>query len=149
IDNVPLVVEGPANGLRLMNELPDTVTIVAKTSDRLLPSLTPSSFRAMVDLSGLEPGLHRLDVDVETEVRPVQIVSISPSPIDVQLTAIVSRTVPVQVAVLGEDTISPAVEIRGSPRVEPTEVVVTGAEADVSRVDHVQADILVADAVGP
>lgn len=149
IDNVPLVVEGPANGLRLMNELPDTVTIVAKTSDRLLPSLTPSSFRATVDLSGLEPGLHRLDVDVETEVRPVQIVSISPSPIDVQLTAIVSRTVPVQVAVLGEDTISPAVEIRGSPRVEPTEVVVTGAEADVSRVDHVQADILVADAVGP
>lgn len=149
IDNVPLIIEGPPEGLRLMNELPGTVTVLARTSDRLLPSLSPSSFRATVDLSDLEPGLHRLDVNVDTEVRPVRIVAISPSPIDVQLAAVVSRTAPVHVVVLGEETISPAVEISGPARAAPAEVVVTGAEADVSRVARVQADILVSNAAGP
>lgn len=149
IDGVPLRVESPAPGIRLMNELPETVTIVAKTSDRLLASLTPSSFQATLDLSALDPGLHRLNVNVETEVRPVQIVSITPSPIDVQLSAIVSRTVPVQVVVTGEEVMSPAVELSGPPRVEPDEVVVTGAETDVSRVDRAQADILLSNASGP
>lgn len=149
IDNVPLIVEGPPEGLRLMNELPETVTVLARTSDRLLPSLSSSSFQATVDLSDLEPGLHRLDVSVNTEVRPVRIVAINPSPIDVQLGAIVSRTVPVQVVVLGEETISPAVEMSGPPQAQPAEVVVTGAEANVSRVARVQADILVSNAAGP
>jgi diadenylate cyclase len=149
IDNVPLLVEGPADGIRLMNELPETVTIVAKTSDRLLSSLTPDSFQATLDMRSLAPGLHRLDVNVDTEVRPAQIVSIDPSPVDVQLAAIVSRTVPVQAIVLGEESMSPAVELAGPPRVDPAEVVVTGAESDVSRVARVQADILLSSASAP
>jgi diadenylate cyclase len=149
LDGIPLLIAGPLEGIRLMNDLPETVTIVAKTSDRLLPSLSPSSFQATLDLSTLEAGLHRLEVDVDTEVRPVQIVSISPSPIDVQLAAVVSRTVPVQVTVLDEETMSPAVEMSGPPQADPPEALVTGAEADVSRVQSVLAEIAVSDAIGP
>jgi diadenylate cyclase len=148
IENIPIQVDGPDDSLYLMTELPPSVTVIAKASDRVLPSLSLSSFRAAVDLSQLEPGLHRLEVNVDTEAQPVQIVNIDPAEVDVQLVEVITRTVPVRVATLGEEIMSPALEMSGLPQAAPAEVQVTGAAPLVSRVDHVRADISVGDAAG-
>ncbi|MDT8304639.1 MAG: diadenylate cyclase CdaA [Anaerolineae bacterium] len=148
IENVPLRVEEAGPNLQMMSELPDTVTVVAKATDRIIPTLGPSSFRARVDLSTLDVGLHRLEVDVETEARPVQIVSVSPAQVDVQLAGIITSSVPVRVIALGEETLSPALAMTGLPQSEPAEVQITGAEPLVSSVDHARADISIGEASG-
>jgi diadenylate cyclase len=148
VDGVPLVVTGLSPDLHLMSDLPQAVTVVAKATNRLLPTLGPTSFQATVDLSTREAGLHRLEVDVSTEAQPVQIVSVSPAELDVQLAELVTRTVPVQVVMRGEETLSPAVELDGLPQPSPAEVQVYGAEPLVARVDYASADIAVGDASG-
>jgi diadenylate cyclase len=148
IENIPLQVESPDDNLYLMTDLPPTVTVLAKASDRVLPSLSASSFRAGVDLSQLGPGLHRLEVNVDTEAQPVQIVTIDPAEVDVQIVEVITRSVPVQVATIGEEIMSPALEMGGLPQADPAEVEVTGAAPLVSRVDHVRAEISVSDAGG-
>lgn len=148
IENVPLRVEGVGPNLQLMSDLPETVTVIAKATDLIIPTLGPSSFRAVADLETLGEGLHRIEVDVNTEARPVQIVSVSPGQVDVQLAGIITRAVPVRVVTLGEETLSPAVELSGLPQPEPAEVQITGAEPLASSVEYATADISVGDASG-
>jgi diadenylate cyclase len=146
IDNIPLRVEGPGAALNLMAEVPSQVAVLVKASDQVLPSLNSGSFQATIDLSDLEPGLHRLPVAVETEARPVQIVRVEPAELDVQLVEVTTRTVPVRVMTLGEEVLSPALELRGMPRSNPPEVQITGAAPLISSVDHVRADVSIGDA---
>lgn len=145
IEGIALRVEGPGSALNLMTDLPSQVTVRIKASDRVLPTLNPGSFQATVDLSDLDSGLHRLPVTVETEARPVQIVSVEPAELDIQLVEVATRTVSVRVIILGEDALSPALELNGMPRANPPQVQVTGAAPLVASVDHVRTDVSLAN----
>jgi diadenylate cyclase len=148
IESIPLRVEGPGAVLNLMTEVPSEVAVRVKASDVVLPSLNPSSFQATINLNNLSAGLHRIPVTVETEARPVQIVSIEPAELDVQVVEVTTRTVPVRVVTLGEEAMSPALELSGMPQANPPEVQITGAAPLVSGVDHVRTDISIGDAAG-
>ncbi len=95
-----------------------------------------SPVRAVVDLSGLEPGAHELPVQVQIGIRPIEIVSYSPSTIDVSLEVLSSHSFPIQITERGE----PGVGYEAAePTINPTVANVSGPESLVKKVTEVRA----------
>lgn len=143
VEGIPLRVTGAPPNTQLLSPPRDTVDAVVRASDDVLPTLGVGTFQATVSLEGLEPGPHRLPVEVESGVSQVQVVSAEPRIVDVQLAEIITRTVDVRAETVGEEELSPAFEIRDAPDVSPSAVEVTGAAPQVERVDHARAEIAV------
>ncbi len=143
IENIPLVVQDVPDGSRVLTELPKTVSAVVKTTDALLPSLSPNAFQATISLEGKETGLHRLNVDVSSGVSPVQIVSIDPVLLDVELAQIISRTMDVNIQLTGEENLTAAFQVQDIPTITPTQVVVVGAESTIDQIASLQAEAVI------
>ncbi len=90
--------------------------------------------RAIVDLSGLQPGAHRLPVQVQIDERPVQVVSISVEGIDLTLEPFITRSVPVIVGLVGEVALGFQA---GDIRIDPANVTLSGPQSQVERVESV------------
>ncbi|HSM57258.1 MAG TPA: diadenylate cyclase, partial [Candidatus Sulfomarinibacteraceae bacterium] len=134
--------------MQLIDEPPETVAAVVKAPNAMLESLAPGSFQAEVSLEGLEPGLHRLPVRVESSVQPVQVTTVDPEILDIRLAEIVTRPVEVRLVTIGEESLSPALEISNSPHITPTEIMVSGAAPTVDEVDRVLVEISIPDTTG-
>ena len=138
--SVPIELVGRDPNLILTN-LPEeqlTLTLRAPVSvwDRLGRETNP--VRAVVDLSGLEPGTHNLPVQVQIGIRPIDIVTLSPSTVEVSLEVLANQSFLVQVARRGD----PGVGFEaGTPAVSPEVVNVSGAESLVKKVAQVRAII--------
>ena len=138
--SVPIELVGRDPNLILTN-LPEeqlTLTLRAPVSvwDRLGRETNP--VRAVVDLSGLEPGTHNLPVQVQIGIRPIDIVTLSPSTVEVSLEVLANQSFLVQVARRGD----PGVGFEaGTPSVSPEVVNVSGAESLVKKVAQVRAVI--------
>lgn len=143
IENIPLRVTGVPANMQLLSAPRETVDTLVKASNDVLPTLGASSFQATLSLDGLEPGPHRLPIEVESGVRRVQVVSVEPETLDVQLAQIITGTVEVRAVTVGEEELSPAFEVPDPPTVSPDEVEITGAAPLVENVDHAQAEIAV------
>jgi YbbR domain-containing protein len=95
-----------------------------------------SSVRAVVDLTGLGSGTHTLNVQMQIEIRPLRIISVTPKTFDLSLERQVTRSLVINLTLTG----SPAIGYQaGNAVLDPTEVVITGAESLVSQIDHIQA----------
>jgi diadenylate cyclase len=145
VEDIPLVVQNVPTGSRILTEMPKTVSAIVKTTDALLPSLSANAFQATISLGGKEPGLYRLDVNVSSGVSPVQIVSVEPALLDVELAQIISRTMDVTIELNGEETLSAAYQVQDAPIITPTQVTVTGAEATIDQIRTLQAEAVISD----
>ncbi|MEN6523900.1 MAG: CdaR family protein [Anaerolineaceae bacterium] len=95
-----------------------------------------SPVRAVVDLSGLEPGTHNLPVQVQIAIRPIEIVSYSPSSLDVSLEVLSNQSFPIQITQRGE----PGVGYEAAEAaINPTVANVSGPESLVKKVTQVRA----------
>ncbi|MCA9969011.1 MAG: diadenylate cyclase CdaA [Anaerolineales bacterium] len=149
IDGIPLrLVDVPADTAVLATP-PATVSALVKTTDALLPSLTPDSFQAVASLLGRGVGPQRLDVAVRSGVSPVRIIAVEPAVVDLELAEIVSRTLDVHVNLVAEHQLPAAYQVQGAPVVTPTQVTVRGAVPLVAQIDRVQLQVSLADATGP
>ncbi len=107
----------------------------------LLSGETP--VRAVVDLTGLGSGTHTVNVQMQIDTRPVRIISVTPLTFDLSLEPQVTRSLAINLTLTG----SPAIGYQvGDAVLEPAEVVITGAESLVSRIDHIQAALDLTDA---
>jgi diadenylate cyclase len=145
VEDIPLVVQNVPTGSRILTEMPKTVSAIVKTTDALLPSLSANAFQATISLGGKEPGLYRLNVNVSSGVSPVQIVSVEPALLDVELAQIISRTMDVTIELNGEETLSAAYQVQDAPIITPTQVTVTGAEATIDQIRTLQAEAVISD----
>ena len=146
IEDIPLEIVGRPNGTQLLEPLPDEVTAIVKTHDELLPSLTASSFQAAASLAGLTPGLHRVDVDVQASVSPVQVVRVIPPVLDVRLVEVVTQTIEVELVTEDEEFLPPAFELLPETVLTPTQVSIAGPRPRVEEVVSVIAELSVAEA---
>jgi YbbR domain-containing protein len=89
--------------------------------------------------------LYRLDVNVSSGVSPVQIVSVEPALLDVELAQIISRTMDVTIELNGEETLSAAYQVQDAPIITPTQVTVIGAEATIDQIRALQAEAVISD----
>lgn len=148
IEQIPLSLSDAPPRTALQTEPPQFVAAVVKAPNTVVDSLGAGSFHAEISIENLAPGLHRVPVSIESSARPVQIVSISPAEVDIQLAEIISRSVEVRMDETNFILPSPALELRNAPVMTPTEVTISGAAPLVSSVDHATVDAPEIDAAG-
>ncbi len=128
---VPLEVVGQDPSLVVTGELPKDVRLTVRAPrsvwDQLLAS--PDSVRAILDLSGVGAGEHRLSPQIQIDARPARVVTINPAAFNMRLEALDSRSLALQTTLSGQ----PAVGYQaGELILVPQEVVISGPASRVS-----------------
>ncbi len=134
---IHLDIVGQDPGLVISSSVPEEVRVTMRAPQSVWSQLNaqPGSVRALLDLSGLQAGEHRLPVQVQVDVRPVRIVTLSPSTVTLTLEPLISQTFPVQATLSGETAVGYQA---GDLSVDPKDVVVAGPQSAVSKVNRVR-----------
>lgn len=124
----------------IQGEISDTVTIVLNAPQSSWNTLNNQSglIQAFIDLSGLEEGTYQVPVQVQVNIRPMEIVSVSPSVVTVTLEKLTSKTLPVSLVMTGEPEIGYET---GSVTLSPSQIVVSGPASQVEQINRVRATI--------
>lgn len=146
IERISLRLEGMPEGMAMVGTPPTEVSAVVQTTAEQQEGLDADSFQAVVSLANLTAGLHKLPVTVNSGVSPLEIVSVQPASINVELANVITKTMPVSVDVLNAETVSVAYEVSSRPLVSPDMVTITGPEPLVMGVQRVQATLSVLNA---
>lgn len=138
----PIKVEvvGQDPGLTINGSLPKEIQVTLRAPQSVWNQLTshPDSVRAILDLSGLSSGEHKLDLQIQIDARPVRIVTVSPSSASFTLEPLITRNLAVQSTLSGQ----PAIGYQaGDLSLDPKEVVIVGPQSIVLRVTRVRVSI--------
>lgn len=138
--NVSIEIVGQDTNLVMTSDLPSNVSIVLNTPQSVWDKMisTQSPVRAVLDLSGLQPGIHMVDLQIQVSVRSVKVVSYSPRTVSVTLESLSSKIVPLSLDIRGEPAIGYQVE---EPVVDVKQIMVTGPISQVDRVTKVRATL--------
>ena len=99
---------------------------------------TTNQIHAFIDISGLKKGSYQVPIQVQTDLKPVKILSLSPENVSLTLEPLVSVTYPLQMVSRGE----PAIGYQaGTATIEPTHSEVTGPESLVNQVVKLRSTI--------
>jgi YbbR domain-containing protein len=97
--------------------------------------------RAILDLSGVGAGVHRLSPQIQIEARPARVVTVNPSSFSISLEPLETRSLTLQTALSGQ----PAVGYQaGELKLDPREVVVSGPASAVSLVTRARVAVTLA-----
>jgi diadenylate cyclase len=145
IDNIPLkVVDLPTN-TTLMTPLPTSVSAIVQTTSEVGLTLRPSSFQAVVSLSGLSPGLHHPLVQVNSGAAQVRVLSVDPPALDLELAPLISQSLLVTIDLPDQQNLSPAYKIVGEAIASPQQVQVVGAAPLVEQVSRIETTVSLAN----
>ncbi len=137
--NVEIVGQNP--GLVISGSgVPDTVQVTLRAPHSVWDQLTaqPDSVRAILDLSGLDAGQHSLNLQIQVDMRPVRVVTVSPASVTLTLEPLVTRTVALDLSISGQ----PAVGYQaGDPTLDPKEAVIAGPQSLISRVTRLRVPV--------
>jgi YbbR domain-containing protein len=136
-DPVPVEIVGQDPGLVINGDYPGEVEVTLRAPRSIWDKLEAEEapVRAVLDLSGLSAGEHTVNIQIQVALSPVRIVSASPSALTLLLEPLATRTIPVDVTLNGQ----PAVGYEaGQVELTPQEVVLSGAESVMARVERVR-----------
>lgn len=119
-----------------------TVTLKAPRSVHAKLANDLSLIGANINLSGLGAGDHVLTPEVTVDLRPVQVVEISPAAVDLSLEKVASRTMPISLVQTGGLPVG--YQTRGE-KLSQTEAKLVGPESLVQTVVEVAATINVSE----
>ena len=128
---IPLKTVGRPGGVFIVGGLTERVHVTVRAPESVWNDLVLDDFEAVVDLAGMEPGVHRLPVEVVINRQPAEVLLIEPQYVTLELQPWVERAVPVRVQVEGKPTLA---YLAGSPIVTPTQVMVNGPSSYVGQV---------------
>ena len=133
---VSIQIVGQGSGLIITGAVPHQTQITMRAPRSVWDQLTarPDSVRAILDLSGLKQGQHQLNLQIQVDERPVQIVQVSPDSIPLTLEPLITQSFPLSIDVAGQPAVGYQV---GNPTADVEQVVVNGAQSLVSRVKRV------------
>jgi YbbR domain-containing protein len=135
-NSIPIEFVGQDPGLIIKGQVPRQIQLTLRAPSSVWEKLTSEkdAVQTLVDLSGLGAGTYSLDVQVQIQVQPVRIISLSPEQIDLILEALVTHSLPVQLLLTG----TPAIGYQsGDATLDPAEVIVSGPESLVEQVASV------------
>jgi YbbR domain-containing protein len=136
-DPVPVEIVGQDPGLVINGDYPGEVEVTLRAPRSIWDKLEAEEapVRAVLDLSGLSAGEHTVNIQIQVALSPVRIVSASPNALTLLLEPLATRTIPVDVTLNGQ----PAVGYEaGQVELTPQEVVLSGAESVMARVERVR-----------
>ena len=137
---VPIQITGQDPSLVINSEIPTTVemTLRAPRSVWDLIEANPQTVQAILDLSGLSSGEHSLNLQIQIDARPVQVVAVAPRTVTFTLESLSTKTLGVDLSLSGEAAIGYQV---GKVNLEPAEIVIAGAESQVQKVARVRVAV--------
>lgn len=133
----PIKVEvvGQDPGLVINGDAPTEVQVTLRAPQSVWEQLTanPDSVRAVLDLSGLGAGTHKLNYQIQVDERPVRIVTVNPGSVTITLEPLITRTFQITSTVTGQLAIGYQA---GDLSINPTTVVIAGPKSLVDQVDR-------------
>jgi YbbR domain-containing protein len=143
-ERIPVTMRGLPEGLMPIQDLSrETVQVVLQAPRESWDNLEPSDFSAYIDLSGLEAGVHDVDVGVDVVDPRVAVVGVQRPALRVQLDNVVSKDVPVRVDIL--DTTAFGYDWQ-TPVVDPMTVTVSGPETQAAQVTTARVEVSLGNA---
>lgn len=134
---VRLELLGQNPALVTVGDVPDSVRLTIRAPQSVWNQLIadPDSVRAILDLSGITAGEHRLVPQIQIDARPARVMTVAPSSVILALEPLISRSLILQTTLSGQ----PAVGYQaGDLSLEPQNVLVSGPESRVSMVTRVR-----------
>jgi len=137
---VPLQIIGQSPNLVLSNDIPKEVEVALRAPSSVwsLIEADPQIVRAILDLSGLSSGEHEVELQIQVNARPVQIVTVAPSLVKFTLEPLVSQALDVDLSISGEAAVGYQI---GETSMEPVQVVVSGAQSQVMQVTRARVSV--------
>ena len=132
---VPLEIVGQDPSLVITSEIPATVKVTLRAPRSVWDRVTAqeNSIRAILDISNLSAGEHKKDIQIQIAARPMQLVLSDPASVPLTLERLATRALPIDLSLSGQ----PAVGYQaGDPQTDATEVVISGPESRVERVQR-------------
>ncbi len=130
---IPIEIVGQDPGLVLSTDIPKEMEVTLRAPRSVWEQLNtnPQSIRAVLDLSGLSAGEHGVNLQIQVDARPVRIVSAGPSSVTFTLEPLVTKRLDVELSIKGQ----PAIGYQaGESKLEPVQVVISGAQSQVQKV---------------
>jgi len=98
---------------------------------------------AIVDLTGMKAGTQTVPVQVQIATRPIRVISVNPQSFNLSLEQMETKTLPVELSYSGQ----PAIGYKaGDVVINPMEVVISGPQSTVDKVEHIRANLDVTNA---
>jgi YbbR domain-containing protein len=142
---LPMEIVGLDPSLTITNEIPSQVNLAIRAPSSIHAQLENdiNLIDVILDLSGVESGVHTLTPQVNLNIAPAEIVRIAPSSIFIKLDAIVTESFPIDLRVIGNPTIGFEVQ---TPELSNETVLISGPKSLIDTIDHVNAEINITDA---
>ncbi len=137
---IPVEIIGQSPNLVLSSNVPKEVALTLRAPRSVwdLIESDPKIVRAILDLSGLSSGEHEIELQIQVNARPVQIVSVVPSNISFSLEPLIKQTFDLDLTLSGEAAVGYQI---GEATLEPLQVVVSGAQSQVERVKRARVSV--------
>jgi len=135
---VPIEFVGQDTGLVITGIMPKSVELTLRAPRSVWEKLTEqeNAVRAVADLTGLGAGGHTITIQVQTEVGPVRVISVTPETFNLTLEPLVTHNLPVELSLVGD----PAIGYQaGTPVMDPGQVVISGPESIMTQAKHISA----------
>ena len=139
--DVPMVLRGIPDDLVIVDQSSDEVNVRIQGSRAALRNISPADLEYPVEVSGAKPGVLSVEIDATPIELPrgAEIVSRSPSRVDLTLARRGSKSVKVRVDLTGE----PGGDLRvAEVVVDPPRVRITGAQSEVLRLGEVPTETI-------
>jgi YbbR domain-containing protein len=137
---IPIEIIPPAIGLVTTDILPQTVRLRLMAPENSWRSLTPSKFKAALDLSKLPEGFSDIPVQVNISDPAIRIIEQTPREVSLTLQPEQTISMPVSIDIMDEP---PLGYIHRPPTVTPAQVTVTGPASLVNQVDRAVSEIYI------
>lgn len=142
---VDLEIFGLDPNLMIVNDINDKVTLTVRAPASILDQLENDSslITAVLDLSGLEAGVHTLTPQINIGLSPAEVVRLSPATVYIKLDTVVTREFPILIKMIGNPTIGFEVQ---EPELSAENVTISGPKTLVDSIDQVLGEVSVVDA---
>jgi YbbR domain-containing protein len=143
--SIPMEIIGLDPSLTIINEVPQQVNVAIRAPSSIHTQLENdiNLIDIILDLSGYEAGVHTLAPQVNLGISPAEVIRVNPSSIFIKLDAIITENFPIELRVIGNPTIGFEVQ---SPELSAESVLISGPKSLIDTIDHVAAEINIADA---
>lgn len=101
-------------------------------------NLTPTQVKAYLDLSGLQSGTYKQEIQLQVGIQPANVISYTPHSVSFSLEKVATHSFPIQLVLSGE----PAIGFEaGTPVLSATEAIVSGPESQIGLIKTIQTVI--------
>lgn len=128
---VPVVYSGLQEGLTVVGTPPESAQVNLRAPESVWRNLTAQDIQITADLSGLEAGIHRVDLGWSVDRRATQVTSLDPTVVTLTIEALSTKRVDVRVQTRGEVASGYRAE---QPQLDQEQVTVSGPASAVGQV---------------